>query len=155
VRSDLRTVAADPLPPVASPRWLARLPHVLVVCYAALSFVVFRGDSRPETVLSAVQAAAVMAAMFSPVLAWWVVIVTLVVGAPVIGAPYRWSGATIAAVAGVLFVYAPRARPSVVVAARTVSVLDGLAIAVFDVHKHRPVGPWTVAVFYTNIGQVV
>jgi signal transduction histidine kinase len=155
LRSDLRTLAADPLPPVASPRWLAWLPHVLVVLYAGLSFVAFRGDSRPESVLSAVQAAGVVAAMFSPVLAWWVVTVTMVAGALALGQPYPWSGATIAALAGVLFLLALRARPAAVVAALTVSVLAGLATAVFDVHNNSPGAPWTVAVFYTNIGQVV
>ena len=155
LRSDLRRVAADPLPPLASPRWLARLPHVLVVIYAALAFVAFRGDSRPAVLLSAVQAGAVVAAMLSPVLAWWVVTVAMVAGALVIGAPYPWSGISIAALAGVLFLLALRARPAVVVAALSVSVLAGMATALADVHNHSPGAPWTVAVFYTNIGQVV
>ena len=155
LRSDLRRVAADPLPPLASPRWLAPLPHILVVLYAALSFVALRGDSRPVIVLSAVQAAAVVAAMLSPVLAWWVVTSVMVVGALAIGVPYPWSGATIAALAGVLFLLALRARPAVVVAALTASMAAGLTTALADIHNHSPGAPWTVAVFYTNIGQVV
>ncbi|MEV4545762.1 sensor histidine kinase [Micromonospora echinaurantiaca] len=154
LRHDLLTVVADPLPPVVAPRWLARLPHLLVVLYGALLFELHHVD-RSAVPITAVQAVAVPLAMFRPVLAWWVVVAAMVGGALAVGDPYPWSHATIAALAGVLFLLALRARPRVVVEALAVGVLAGLASVGFDVHNHSPNADWPVALISTDVGQVV
>ncbi|SCL66192.1 Histidine kinase [Micromonospora citrea] len=152
---ELWTVAADPLPPLPWPRWAAGLPHVLVVVYAALLFVAFHGIGRPTVVLTGVQAAAVVLAMFRPVPAWWAVTVTAVVGPLAVDAPSPWSRATIAALAGVLFLLALRTRPLAVFTALGVSVLAGLASVGFHVHNHSPDAGWPFRPLHTDVGQVV
>ncbi|MCW6010998.1 sensor histidine kinase [Micromonospora sp. CPCC 205371] len=153
VRRDLWTVAADPLPPLAWPRWLARLPHLLVVLYAAVVSWAYAGQTQISILLTGVQAAAVVLALFRPVPAWWVVTLAMIPGSAVAGDPYPWNGGTIATVAGVMFLLALRARPRTVLAALALSVLVGLACTGFDVHTKNPNATWTVAFFYTDAGQ--
>jgi signal transduction histidine kinase len=153
LRRDLWTVAADPMPPMAWPRWLARLPHVLVMLYAAVVFWAYEGQTQISALLTGVQAAAVVLALFRPVPAWWVVTLAMIPGSAVAGDPYPWSHGTIATLAGVMFLLALRARPRTVFAALAVSVLAGLACAGFDVHTNNPNAMWAVAFFYTDVGQ--
>ncbi|MEH1126938.1 sensor histidine kinase [Micromonospora sp. CPCC 206061] len=153
VRGDLWTVAADPMPPMAWPRWLARLPHVLVALYAVLVFWAYEGVTQISAVLTGVQAAAVVMALFRPVPAWWVVTLAMIPGTAVAGDPYPWSHGTIATLAGVMFLLALRARPRTAFAALAVSVLVGLACTGFDAHTNNPNGTWMVAFFYTDVGQ--
>jgi signal transduction histidine kinase len=153
LRDDLWTVAADPLPKMR-PRWLARLPHVAVVFGAVLLFAAYDGDGPLSVVLAAIQAAALVVAMFRPVLAWWIVTLAMVASTLAVGDPYPWSGATISAMAGVLFLLALRVRPRAVVEALAVGVLTGWVSAGFDVGNHNPNADWTVAVMYTTVGQV-
>lgn len=153
LRRDLWTVAADPMPPMAWPRWLARLPHLLVMVYAAVVFWAYEGQTQISALLTGVQAAAVVLALFRPVPAWWVVTLAMIPGSAVAGDPYPWSHGTIATLAGVMFLLALRARPRTVFAALAVSVLVGLACTGFDVGTNNPNAMWAVAFFYTDVGQ--
>ncbi|WP_218577961.1 ATP-binding protein [Phytohabitans rumicis] len=155
LRDDLWTVAADPLPPMARPRWLARLPHVAVVLCAVLLFASFEGGRPLSLVLAAIQAAALVMALFRPVLAWWIVTLAMVAGALTHGDPYPWSPATVAAMAGVLFLLALRARARVVVEALAVTVLVGLVSTGLHIDIKNPNAGWTVVFFYTDVGQTV
>ncbi|MEJ3749421.1 histidine kinase [Actinomycetes bacterium KLBMP 9797] len=155
LRDDLWAVAADPLPPMARPRWLARLPHTLVVLYAVLVFAAYYGVGQHSVILAATQAAAVVLAMFRPVWAWWVVTLAMVAGTLAVGDPYPWSRMTIAALAGVLFLLALRTRPRAVASALAVTALVGLACAGFTIDIHSPDAGWPVVPFYTDIGQAV
>ncbi|WP_281903906.1 sensor histidine kinase [Phytohabitans aurantiacus] len=153
VRDDLWTVAADPMPPMAWPRWLARLPHLLVILYALLVAWAYDGQTQISVLLTGVQAAAVVLALFRPVLAWWVVTLAMIPGSAIAGDPYPWSHGTVATLAGVMFLLALRARPRTVLAALAISVLIGLACAGFDIHTNNPNATWAVAFFYTDLGQ--
>ncbi|MFG2195002.1 sensor histidine kinase [Streptomyces sp. NPDC048639] len=91
--TDLMTAERDPLPPMAGPRWLRRLPHVLVVLLAVLTFVFSANElllrfGDPHTAASTAggglgmgpqlalpialaKGGAVLLAMSRPVPAWW------------------------------------------------------------------------------------
>ncbi|MFF4578176.1 sensor histidine kinase [Streptomyces sp. NPDC001389] len=80
----LFTLGRDPLPPMKRPRWLARLPHALV-CYTALFFGFMTSAQLQDlydvhdpsiVVLSLFTGFSVVAAMFRPVAAWWLGLVT-------------------------------------------------------------------------------
>ncbi|MEW1633310.1 sensor histidine kinase [Streptomyces sp. NPDC093801] len=84
VGRQLFTLGRDPLPPMKRPRWLARLPHALV-CYVAVFFgsmtsVQIQDDydvhDPSVVVLSLFTGFSIVAAMFRPVAAWWLGLVT-------------------------------------------------------------------------------
>ncbi|MEU8249884.1 histidine kinase [Nonomuraea sp. NPDC048916] len=83
LRADLWTMAADPLPRMARPRWLSRLPHVLVILYALVMGMFPDGEGVDPTVplLAMVQAAILVIAMSRPLPAWWASIAFTVIGA--------------------------------------------------------------------------
>jgi signal transduction histidine kinase len=125
LRADLWTAASQPLPPLTRPRWLARLPHVLVIFIALLMIGYLEAESGwlPGAM---VLAAALPLALFRPVPAWWLVIVTTSVGPLVADTPHPWGWSTVALHAGVLFLLALRVRPRAVVAALSIGVAAGL-----------------------------
>ncbi|GII38193.1 two-component sensor histidine kinase [Planotetraspora phitsanulokensis] len=146
LRSDLLTWVRDPLPPMVGPRWLARLPHVLVALFAIFAAAGAVDGSGPDPrvpLLTMAQAAALVAAMFRPIPAWWTSTVVMVVAAKIVeppaaswdipgGAAHRvmsipWSVQLMALQAGVLFLVALRVRPRVVGETLAISVLTGLA----------------------------
>ncbi|WP_218038767.1 sensor histidine kinase [Acrocarpospora pleiomorpha] len=153
LRADLWTMAADPLPRMNGPRWLARLPHVLVVVLAML-MVYGSGQDPMIRVLAMLLAAALVVAMFRPIPAWWASTVIMVIGAPIVDHPpaswdvpghggmsFPWSIYLIALQAGVLFLLALRVRPRVVAETFGITILAGLAC----VHFINPsIGPGEV-----------
>ncbi|MFC6016606.1 sensor histidine kinase [Plantactinospora solaniradicis] len=143
LREDLWTAAANPLPR-AWPRWLARLPHLLVVVSAAVTFDLtaryFHGPVGFGSIIAGIQAAALVLAMFRPVPAWWAGTTAMVVGTLVMGAPFPWGYSAIVAQAGVLFLLALRVRPRAVVEALVITVLAGLVCTGFDLHRLGQVG---------------
>lgn len=83
LRADLWTTAADPLPRMAGPRRLSRLPHILVILYALVMGMFPNGEGVDPTVplLAMAQAAILMIAMSRPLPAWWASIAVTVIGA--------------------------------------------------------------------------
>ncbi|GGO78119.1 sensor histidine kinase [Nonomuraea cavernae] len=83
LRSDLWTTAADPLPRMARPRRLSRLPHLLVILYALVMGMFSGGEGADSTVplLAMIQAAILVIAMSRPLPAWWASIAVTVIGA--------------------------------------------------------------------------
>ncbi|MGP3965664.1 sensor histidine kinase [Nonomuraea sp. 3N208] len=83
LRADLWATAADPLPRMARPRLLSRLPHVLVILYALVMGMFPDGEGVDPTVplLAMVQAAILVIAMWRPLPAWWASIAVMVIGA--------------------------------------------------------------------------
>ncbi|GAA0973758.1 sensor histidine kinase [Acrocarpospora macrocephala] len=146
LRGDLWTMAADPLPRMNGPRWLARLPHVLVVVCAIFmvqSSSYGSGQDPTIPVLAMLQATALVVAMFLPIPAWWASTVIMVIGALIVehssatwdiprgGMSFPWSIHLMALQAGVLFLLALRVRPRVVAETLGITVLTGLACVYF------------------------
>lgn len=144
LRADLWTVARDPLPRM---RWLGWLPHVHVVLFAVLMFLlntnehqeVLNGDqyhdeSFPTRVLLliALQSAAPVLALWRPVPAWWLSTITLFLSAQAAESLvnrdtlWPWSIAEIALHTLVLLLLALRVRPRIAAEALVVTLLAGL-----------------------------
>ncbi|TMR23432.1 sensor histidine kinase [Nonomuraea turkmeniaca] len=68
---------------MARPRWLSRLPHVLVILYALVMGMFPNAEEVDPTVplLAMVQAAILVIAMWRPLPAWWASIAVTVIGA--------------------------------------------------------------------------
>ncbi|WP_308249956.1 sensor histidine kinase [Sphaerisporangium fuscum] len=164
LRTDLWTLAADPLPRMGGPRWTARLPHVLVVLYALVMVQLTHPRSPAYGLLATMHAAALVVAMSRPVLAWWASTLFTIVGAQlseiVIDAgpdspwlvervpppppgfdlpgpvPFPWTTAGILLQGAVLFLLALRVRPRAAAEALTISVLAALYCVVFIDQRH-------------------
>ncbi|MBF8188021.1 sensor histidine kinase [Nonomuraea sp. K274] len=83
VRAELWTTAADPLPRMARPRLLSRLPHVMVILYALVMGMFPDAEGVDPTVplLAMAQAVILVIAMSRPLPAWWASIAVMVIGA--------------------------------------------------------------------------
>ncbi|MFF1958722.1 sensor histidine kinase [Streptomyces sp. NPDC058220] len=141
LREDLWTAAADPLPRVGRPRWLDWLPAFVVPLVLCAAFLVvanadqyvgdFGLDVRVALLLAGIQSAAVVVALFRPILAWWATTVVLAVIAlsvdadAAVGTVFPWTGGELAVLAWVLFLVALRARPRVAAEVLVISVLTG------------------------------
>jgi signal transduction histidine kinase len=104
VLRELFTVRRDPLPPMARPRWLARLPHVLVVFASvffgfltALQLSEHHGvNSDASFALAILTGVSLALVMFRPLLGWWLALITAGLVAFVIhdhvgeGQPWPW-----------------------------------------------------------------
>ncbi|MGY0233811.1 sensor histidine kinase [Longispora urticae] len=164
LREDLWTTALDPLPRRAGTRFLARLPHVLVVLFGvgaligeALEIASHRAGREMDTgmALAGGMAIALMVAMFRPVLAWWAVTLLMVVGARYMEAsagvvsfpipfpggsanpPFPWTYAGLVTHAGVMFLLALRVRLRAAITALVISVLAGQACVTFGLGGHK------------------
>jgi signal transduction histidine kinase len=145
VRDDLYSGARDPLPRMSGPRWLARLPHVLIVLLAAYLFVIgnvalqngYQIANNLAVPVAGVEAGALVLAMFRPLPAWWAVTIASFIGARagvfhnIAGEMFPWTGAEIAVQASVLFLVALRVRPRIAVQALVLSLLVGVLGALF------------------------
>ncbi|MGW1762855.1 sensor histidine kinase [Streptomyces sp. NPDC002073] len=123
--AELFTLGRDPLPPMRRPRWLARLPHVLVVLLAALLsglvsnnlFNQYGLEGGQVLLLTALTGASIVLAMFRPVAAWWLGLGTALATAFVIydsvdqGQNWMWTPAGMFAFAAVLLLAALRVSP--------------------------------------------
>ncbi|GAA4576403.1 sensor histidine kinase [Planotetraspora kaengkrachanensis] len=170
LRTDLLTWVYDPLPPMVGPRWLARLPHVVVVVFAVTGAIEGSGPDPRVSTLTMVQAGLLVAAMFRPMPAWWASTVVLVVAARIVeppaaswdvpgGAALRvmsipWSVQLIALQVGVLYLVALRVRPRVVGETLAISVLTGVACLTF---VNPGIGPAQIVVtppFFVSVTAV-
>lgn len=143
LRQDLWTTAAEPPRRLGRSRLLDWWPAFFVPLVLLGVFLLvansdqymrdYRMGSSLALLLAAVQSAALVAAPFRPVLAWWAstaVLVALSMYADPLAAGsaglYPWTGAGITLEAWVLFLVALRSRPRVAVEVLVISVLAGL-----------------------------
>ncbi|MET7301251.1 sensor histidine kinase [Embleya sp. NPDC005575] len=140
LRADLWTATPDPLPR----GWRDWQPAsaVLLVFLAVPAGVVninqlvwqYGLGQWAGVLFGGIQAAAIVAAMFRPVQAWWVVTVAMVVIAlmanPHAPQMYPWTVTGIALHAASVFLVALRARPRVTVEVLAISLLTGLLLHV-------------------------
>ncbi|MFC9294292.1 sensor histidine kinase [Streptomyces sp. NPDC057011] len=143
---ELLILRRDPLPRMSRPRWLARLPHVLVA-YAALFFGFLTVEQLSDhyhltgqapPVLAVLTGASITLAMLRPIAAWWLALITAGLGAWAmydhVGHGQMWPGTIggIFAFAVVILLVALRVPPRVTVAVVTVPLAcTGLAEALF------------------------
>ncbi|MET7639447.1 sensor histidine kinase [Streptomyces sp. NPDC005438] len=78
LRRDLLTVPVMPMPPMSRPRALRRLPHVIVIVTAlallpssAELMTTYHTPASTAVFLVATQSAALITALYRPMLAWW------------------------------------------------------------------------------------
>ncbi|MFF0062604.1 sensor histidine kinase [Streptomyces sp. NPDC005279] len=158
LREDLCTLAADPLPRIAKVRWLAWLPHVIVVWLSIPLFLANSDELESRSglgahyglLLAAFQSGALILAMFRPVPAWWLSLVpTLFVaaGEPRPDDPWPWPVTGILAHAGVLLLLSLRVRPRVAVEALLFSCLSGLVLEGIGDRPHDTTAPVAALVF--------
>ncbi|MFB7977220.1 sensor histidine kinase [Streptomyces vinaceus] len=142
VALDLLTIERDPLPRMSRPRWLARLPHAVVV-YAAVFFGFLTTEQMSDhyndqggipLVAALLTGASIALAMFRPIAGWWLGLLAAAVVAWSIhdgvgpGQTWPWMPAGIIAFAPVLLLVALRVPPRVTVVAVAVPIaLTGLA----------------------------
>ncbi|MFD7257859.1 histidine kinase [Streptomyces sp. NPDC059874] len=159
---ELCTLDRDPLPRMARPRWLARLPHVLVAYSAAFfGFLTTEqlGDHYHVTgglplVLAILTGVSIALAMFRPMAAWWLGLLTAGAIAWVIygnvgqGQAWPWTPAGTFAFAPVLLLVALRMPPRVTIAVVGISVAcTGLAEASFKPEHSTTTAPGAVLIF--------
>ncbi|MFK0046856.1 sensor histidine kinase [Streptomyces sp. NPDC090741] len=149
---DLLTVERDPLPRMSRPRWLARLPHAVVI-YAAVFFGFLTTEQMGEhyddhggiPLLAAIlTGAAIVLAMFRPIGGWWLGQLAAGVTAWSIqddvgpGQTWPWMPSGLLAFALVLLLVALRVPPRVTVAAIAVPIaLTGLAELLYKPEHSR------------------
>lgn len=149
---DLWTTAIDPPPRSKGPGlhdWLPALLVPLVLCMVPITafsinilFWQYGFGTWDAALLGGIQAAALIAALYRPVTAWWAVTVVMVVVA--LTAKYReahdvmlpWNAPGLAAQAVVLLLMALRLRPRISVEALVLSILAGLACAPYGFTNH-------------------
>ncbi|MFD8147000.1 sensor histidine kinase [Streptomyces sp. NPDC059708] len=148
----LFTLGRDPLPPMKRPRWLARLPHALVG-YLAVFFGFMMSAQLQDhydvhdpsmVVLSLFTGFSIVAAMFRPVAAWWLGLVTAGFIAWVIhgevgpGQTWPWTPIGPFAFAPLVLLVALRVPPKVTAAVIGVSIAcTGVAEMLFKPEHGR------------------
>ena len=166
LRADLVSGASAPLPPMSRPRWLRRLPHV-VVCFIALAVSlagadVFGTDYRlgPEfaTLTGFAQGVAMVLVMWRPVPAWWLSLISTVVAAEAArshmssvtgsGPFWPWSAPEIIAHAFVLLLLALRLPTRVAIAALSLTALATyVQQGLLGGGRYSPTGTLAISVF--------
>ncbi|MFD0358232.1 sensor histidine kinase [Streptomyces sp. NPDC127110] len=146
VARQLFSLGRDPLPPMKRPRWLNRLPHVLVVYVAVLfGFLTltqiqdhYHMREPSVIVLCLFTGFSIVAAMFRPVAAWWLGLVTSGFIAAAIhghvgrGQTWPWTPTGLFAFAPLVLLVALRVPPKVTGAVIAVSVAcTGIAEMLF------------------------
>ncbi|MFF4229052.1 sensor histidine kinase [Streptomyces sp. NPDC001820] len=142
---ELWNFEAMPLPPMARPRWLRRLPHVLIG-YGVLALAIlgsdelvnqFRVHGQYGIPLGVATAAVVGYAMRRPLAAWWMslgvaALTAFAVGGQLPGGqPWPWTVPGVIANAAVLFLLALRVRTRIAVKALVVTVGVGFVFDLF------------------------
>ncbi|GAA2134620.1 sensor histidine kinase [Kitasatospora kazusensis] len=146
LREDLWTRAAEP-----PPRWQQRsqdwIPAILVLLVVAAA-VLLAGSSNQYAfayhlgvpiglLLGGIQSAAVVGALFRPVVAWWATTLVTLLTACTTHAPsgsnalFPWTGPGLTAQVAVLFLLALRTRPRVAAETLAITLLLGVGCARF------------------------
>ncbi|MFE2328114.1 sensor histidine kinase [Streptomyces sp. NPDC059385] len=162
VPTELSSTRRDPLPPLSRPRWLARLPHVVVV-YLAVFFGFLTTEQLqdhyhvkggPPLVLAIATGVSIALAMFRPIAAWWLgllsagLIAWLIHGHVGPGQSWPWMPGGIFAFAPVMLLVALRVPPRVTVWVTGVSLsLTGLAELVLRPERSGTTFPSTALLF--------
>ncbi len=139
---ELTTMRRDPLPRMARPRWLARLPHVFVA-YAAVFFGFLTTEQLmdhyhvkggPPLAVALLTGLSIWLAMFRPIAAWWLGLFTagwiawMIHGHVGQGQTWPWTPGGMFAFAPVLLLVALRVPPRVTIWVVGISVaLTGAA----------------------------
>ncbi|HLU71439.1 MAG TPA: sensor histidine kinase [Nonomuraea sp.] len=152
LRSDLWTVAADPLPRMRGPRALSRLPHVLVVLWAF--FLIHNASLEGDPVVSLLavgQGAALVLALVRPVPAWWVSLVLMMAGSQTViqeaGTPFSWSHSAMGLQAALMLLVALRVRSRVLAGMMAITVLAALACLTGSPASHTgAAGVWLIVI---------
>ncbi|MGW1890512.1 sensor histidine kinase [Streptomyces sp. NPDC002004] len=153
LRADLWTTATAPLPPLARPRLLRWLPHVVLCLVAVPTTLTGRNEfvSAYElgvglgTLLALVQGGAVVLALRKPLAAWWTSLGVLGftgLVSPIAQEPWPagtmglhgwwpWAPTMLFAHTTVLFLLALRVRPRVIAEAIAISTLLSVALVVW------------------------
>ncbi|MEU6756429.1 histidine kinase [Streptomyces sp. NPDC046685] len=134
---ELFTLRRDPLPRMSRPRWLARLPHALVV-YAAAFFGFLTTEQlqdhyhvpgSPPVALAILTGVSILLAMSRPIAAWWLGLITAALMAWALyghvgqGQTWPWTPGGMFAFAPLLLLVALR------VPARTTIWVVGISVA--------------------------
>lgn len=143
---ELFTLRRDPLPPMARPRWLARLPHVVVIL-AAVFFGLLTATQLFDPYLvtgdlalfqAALTGLAIGLALFRPIAAWWLGLVAAALIAWTVPLPlspeatWPWTPGGLFAFAPLVLLAALRVPPRVTIAVVGVSLgYTALAEALF------------------------
>ncbi|MCX4824663.1 sensor histidine kinase [Streptomyces sp. NBC_01142] len=146
---ELWNFEAMPLPPMARPRLLRWLPHVVIVYGIVAHAILGSNDLISHGVgggygvlLGTATAAAILCAMRRPLAGWWISLAIAVVTAIALanaslgGQIWPWTVAGIIANAAVLFFLALRVRTRVAVKALLVTVTVGFVLEAFVLGKH-------------------
>ncbi|MFJ1546155.1 sensor histidine kinase [Streptomyces sp. NPDC088246] len=156
LREDLVTSVADPTPYGRRPRWLEWRPALVVpLAMFAVGILVFNTNQyafgygmgiQLGILFAGIQSAALVAALFHPVLAWWVTVLVMVVLTPFaanagpFGATFPWNGTMIGLQAAMLFLLALRVRPRTAAQALTISLVAGLVCGTINPWRQGGVG---------------
>ncbi|WP_327365912.1 sensor histidine kinase [Streptomyces sp. NBC_01217] len=168
LREDLVTSAVGPTPHEGRPRWLEWRPALMVpmvMCAVGVLIVDtnqyafgYRVGIQLGIPLAGIQSAALVVALFRPVLAWWATVLVMVVLTPFaanagpFGATFPWNGTVIGLQAAMLFLLALRVRPRTAAQALTISVVAGLVCGTVNPWRQGGVG---IAVAVLVIAVVV
>ncbi|WP_406515004.1 sensor histidine kinase [Streptomyces sp. NBC_00873] len=147
------TTPADPLPDMGQPGWPVWRPvfgMLLVICAAFLTVFhvnemspVDGGGVPKYGLLGIAHGAALVAAMFRPVSAWWastvLMLVTVRLNEPDMSGDqlFPWSVSGLALQCGVLFLLALRVPPRRAAGALVITLLAGLACTLFTTTPHN------------------
>ncbi|GLX20724.1 two-component sensor histidine kinase [Streptomyces lavendulae subsp. lavendulae] len=162
VARQLFSLGRDPLPPMKRPRWLNRLPHALVVYVAVLfGFLTltqvqdhYHVNDPSVIVLCLFTGFSIVAAMFRPVAAWWLGLVTYGFIAAAIhghvgwGQTWPWTPIGLFAFAPLVLLVALRVPPKVTAAVVSVSVAcTGIAEMLFKPERSQSSAVGALLVF--------
>ncbi|MCT2589731.1 sensor histidine kinase [Streptomyces sp. N2-109] len=156
LREDLLRAPVLPMPPMAGPRLLRRLPHVffgalaLVLLTSAVQFQDAYGvASGPATVLGLGHSAAVALGLYRPMLGWWLSIAVFVAGAAATAPPADPSAVWPWPVAGLFAHTAVQLLLSLRVPARvTAQTLSAALLLTVAINARGPGGEYSDSVVF-------
>ncbi|MER7759978.1 sensor histidine kinase [Streptomyces sp. NPDC097619] len=160
--TDLFTLRRDPFPPLRKPRRLNRLPQVLGALVAYMfggltttnltnHYDITAGTALPVGIVTGVS---VFLAMFRPIAAWWLALITGIVAALSIhgsvgpGQNWMWPPSSMFAFAAVLFLAALRVTPRVTLELTGVALLVTFVIETIWRPEHSSLTGFQVAVLF-------
>ncbi|ATZ25909.1 Sensor histidine kinase DesK [Streptomyces lavendulae subsp. lavendulae] len=165
VVDELLTLRRDPLPRMSRPRWLARLPHA-VVLYLAVLFCFLTNEQLshyhvtggPSLVLALMSGVPVAVALSRPIAAWWLGLLAAGLIAWTIhsevgqGQSWPWMPAGFFALAPLILLAALRVPPRTTVAVVTVPVGLSAAAELLAKPEHSTTSFFTSSLVFGIVG---